>query len=66
MHDSDLARDIPAFLMYCVNGTSRSSLLRLYDRISVLKSIPIIVPCVTICSFYQCIVYYHCRSADIN
>ena len=27
MHASDLARDIPVFVMYCIYGASRSSLL---------------------------------------
>ena len=36
-----LARDIPAFVMYCVNGESGSSLLivyRLYDNYRGLKN----------------------------
>ena len=33
---------------------------RLYDRISVFKSIAIVVPCVMMCSYYQCIVDYPC------
>ena len=41
------------------------SLTRLLYRISVFKSIAIIVPCVIICSFYQCIVDYPCGSANI-
>ena len=32
-------------------------------RISVLKSIAITAPCVTICSFYEYIVDYHCGYA---
>ena len=35
-------------------------------RISVLKSIAIIVACVTICSFYECIVDYPCGCANIH
>ena len=34
-------------------------------RITVLKSIAITAPCVTICSFYECIVDYLCGSAYI-
>ena len=34
-------------------------------RISVLKIIAITAPCVTICSFYECIVDYPCGSAYI-
>ena len=34
-------------------------------RISVLNSIAITAPCVTICSFYECIVDYPCGSANI-
>ena len=33
--------------------------------IFVFKSIAIIVPCVIICSFYQCIVNYPCGFANI-
>ena len=40
-------------------------LTRLLYRISVLNSIAIIAPCVTICSFYECIVDYLCESAYI-
>ena len=33
-----LARDIPGFVMYCVDGASRSSLLgRLYDSVSMAR-----------------------------
>ena len=34
-------------------------------RITLLKSIAITAPCVTICSFYECILDYPCGSAYI-
>ena len=40
-------------------------LIGLFYRITVLKSIAITAPCVTICSFYECIVDYPCGSAYI-
>ena len=54
--------------MYCIYAASRSSLLiesTDSDRISVFKSIAIFVPCVTMCSFYRCIVDYPCGCANI-
>ena len=39
-------------------------LTRLLYRISVFKSIAIILPCVTMCSYYQCIVDYPCGCAN--
>ena len=54
--------------MYCVYGASRSYLLiesTDSDTISAYKSIAIVVPCVIMCSFYQCNVDYSCGSANI-
>ena len=53
-----LARDIPAFVMYCVYGESRSYLLiestdsMILYKISAFNSIAIIVPCLVICKFF--------------
>ena len=48
-----------------VKYPNRFFLTGLLYRISVLNSIAITAPCVTICSFYECIVDCLCWSAYI-